>query len=176
LPWQIADALQIGVGVLDDEALHLVRVLGEQPKPDGAAVVLHVKDIGLDAELVDQSRDMSCQVVETVLEVLGRRRVGLAEADIVRRDHVEPVGQARDQVPVHMAAGREPVQQQDRGARGVSRLAVEDLATLDGREMIGGRMHGRGFLGRGGVRAIGIWTGARRRWVCRGDFRRRCAP
>ena len=68
---------------------------------------------------------------------------------------MEPAGEMRDQVAVHMAAARKAVQQDDGRVSGVSRLAVEDLATFHGREMIGCRVHGSGFLRIGGVRRIG---------------------
>ena len=71
------------------------------------------------------------QVVEAVVEVLQSRLVAVAEAGVVRRHHVVPVGQRRNQVAEHVRRGREAVQQQD--GRGVGRagLAVEDLDAID---------------------------------------------
>jgi hypothetical protein len=70
--------------------------------------------------------------VERVVELVGGRRVGEAEAEVVRGDHAVAVGEQRDQVAEHVRAGRKPVQQKENGRVSRSGLAVEERATLDG--------------------------------------------
>ena len=73
---------------------------------------------------------MGRQIVEGVGELATKRRIGMAEANIVGGDQVEALSQHRHEVAEHLAAGRQAVQQQDRGRGGVASLAVEDLAAF----------------------------------------------
>jgi hypothetical protein len=59
---RVADAFHVGVGVLDDEALHLLRALGEQAEADRAAVILHVEDVRGQAEHIDQARTWAARL------------------------------------------------------------------------------------------------------------------
>jgi hypothetical protein len=51
---------------------------------------------------------------------------------VVRRDHVVPVGERRNQIAEHVGAGRKPVQQNQRGRIRVARFTVEHPMTVDG--------------------------------------------
>ena len=96
--------------------------------------------------MIDQARHMRGQAVEAVAKSPHRRRVGVAEADIIRRDHMETVGQQRDQVAIHVAAGGKTMQQDDGRRRGIAGLAVEDVLAIDRGGTIAGRVHGGGIL------------------------------
>jgi predicted anti-sigma-YlaC factor YlaD len=74
---------------------------------------------------------MGGEVLEGVVELGDRRRVRLAEADIVGGDDVEPSREQRDQIPEHEARGREAVQEEQRRRLRIARLAVEHLAAVD---------------------------------------------
>ncbi len=128
---RLADAFDVRVRVLNHEALDPFGVGRSQPKADRTAVVVHVVHGVAHADLVEQTLGRLGQVVERVrvLARSGRRRV--PESDVVGRDHAETVGQARDQVTVHVRRGREAVQQDDHRSLRVAGLSVEDLLAID---------------------------------------------
>ena len=142
---RFAHAFEVGVGVLDHEAGDLRRTLRKNPEAHRAAVVLHVEDVRGEAEVIDETSDAARQVLESVVEFGRGRRVGLAEPDVIRGDHVEAVGQGWDQVAEHVRAGWETVQQHDRGGGWVAGFAIEYAAAIDGRATV---MDPAGCLGR----------------------------
>ena len=70
--------------------------------------------------------------VEGVVEFLDGGSIGQTEAQVVRCDHVERVGQPRNQVAEHEGAGGKSVQQHKRGGVWSSRLAIEQPPPADG--------------------------------------------
>jgi hypothetical protein len=66
-------------------------------------------------------------VIPGVGELPGGRRAGQAEAQVIRGDHVIPVGQHWDQIAEHERAGRETMQQHHRRYAGRADLSVEQL-------------------------------------------------
>ena len=80
------------------------------------------------------------QRIEGVAKLDDRRRIGQAKAEVVRGDHVIPVGQLWDQIAEHERAGGKPVQQHHRRGAGRPCLPVKHLpptnrgiAVMDGR-------------------------------------------
>ncbi len=117
--------------VLHHDAAHALRMLDGEADADRPAVILHVEHVGGEAELVGEAFDHVGEVGEAVVERIDRRRAGIAEAGIVRRDHVILGGEIGDQVAKHVRGGGEAVQQQD--GRRVRRagLAIEDVEAVD---------------------------------------------
>ena len=97
------DAFDIGVPVLHDDAFDCVLVSGGDAIAHRCAVILHV-----DAELLqtedteEQFLNVSGEIVEGVLELACVRRIAVAKANVIRRNHVKFVRQLRDQVAEHM--------------------------------------------------------------------------
>ena len=83
---------------------------------------------------------MGRQIVEGVGELASKRRIGMAEADIVGSDQVKAARQRRHQFAEHLAAGRQAMQQQDRWRGGIAGFAVEDFAAVDGCRPIVGQV------------------------------------
>jgi hypothetical protein len=108
-PEGLGEAGFVAVAVLGDDRRYRVRVAEGQPPTHGRAIVMDVDGVPPDSELPQQTRGQAGESVEGVLELLGGRRVGQAEAQVVRSDHVIPVRQQRDQVAEHERAGREPM-------------------------------------------------------------------
>ena len=101
--------------------------------PDGQAeagrraVIEHVEGVAVEADDVGEAVD---RVGEPVEGAAAARHVGVAEARQIRRDHMEAVGEQRDQVAEHMARAREAVQQQQLRRARRARLAIEDLEAV----------------------------------------------
>ena len=75
------------------------RVAQREPPADRGAVVLDVDRVaGRRRGAAEQAGGQLGERVERVVELVGGGRVGQAEAEVVRSDHVVPVGQQRDQV------------------------------------------------------------------------------
>ncbi len=53
---------------------------------------------------------MRCKVIEGVLEVTSRWGIRMAKTDIVGSNQVELVGESRNQLAKHLAAGRKSMQ------------------------------------------------------------------
>ena len=123
------EALLVGVRVLDHLPLEPVRVTADDAVADRAAVVLVVEPERVEARLDEQALDDLGEPVERVLEVVGH--VGVAEARVVGREHVEAVGERRDQVAELVRGGGEAAEQQQLGVRRVAGLAVEDGEPVD---------------------------------------------
>src|SRR5262249_49852283 len=74
-----------------------------------------------------------------VAEFFPRRHVGLTEPGKVRRNDVKFVSKKRDQVAEHVACARETMQEQQLGRALRSRIAIEELETVDiGRAIFNG--------------------------------------
>ncbi len=89
---------------------------------------------------VEQAVDDVGVVPERVGErlVVGRR--ALAEARIVRRDHVVAIRERRDQIAEHVGRGGKPVQQEHGRRAGGAGFAVEDIDAVDlGRAIVDDR-------------------------------------
>jgi hypothetical protein len=72
------------------------------------------------------------KIFETVVELAKTWRFRIAEADQVRRDHMEATGQQRNQIPEHVRRTREAMQQDQCWSLVVTRLSVENLAAVYG--------------------------------------------
>ena len=131
LPEALHEADLIAVAVLGDDRRDRGRIVQGEPPAHRRAVVLHVHGVPGDAKVAQQARGQPGQRVEGVAELSGRRRVGQAEAQMVRSDHVIPVGQQRDQVAEHERASRESVQQHQGRSAGRARFPVEQLMAVD---------------------------------------------
>jgi hypothetical protein len=83
----------------------------------------------VEARVLEESLDDLREPVEGVLEALWH--LGVAEAGIVRREDVEPVGKSRDQVAELMRRSRKAAEQEQLGTRGIACLAIEDGQALD---------------------------------------------
>ena len=132
-------ALLVGVGVLDDEALHPIRGFFEQPESDGPADVVDVKDVRGDPQLLEQVADEGGEIIERVAVIVPRRRLGMAEADEVGGDEMEAVRERGDQLAKHGAARGEAVQQHDRRRGRIAGFPVEHPAALHGGGAVTGR-------------------------------------
>ena len=68
-----------------------------QAHADGSAVVLHDQRVVREADLVGEPFDVVGDVVERIAEAVGRRRVAMSEAGVVRGDHPVAVAQPVDE-------------------------------------------------------------------------------
>src|SRR6266702_140180 len=85
-----SDALGIGVPVLHDNPFDCVRVPGGNAIAHWGAVILHVDAERLQAEdTEEQFLYMGSEIVEGVIELACIRRIAIAKANVVRRNHVE---------------------------------------------------------------------------------------
>jgi hypothetical protein len=146
-PGGLGEPSLVAVAALGHDAGHRRRVGERQPPADGGAVAMHVHRVPGDLELPKQRRGQVGQRVKRVAELIGRRRVGQAEAEMIRRDHVVAVGEYGNEVAEHERACREAMQQQDHRCRGRSGVSVEDPSSLDGGVMVVDGRHSRSGLG-----------------------------
>jgi hypothetical protein len=128
---RLADAFHVGIRVLDHQPAHPLGLRGGEAQPHRAAEVVQIEDIARDLELLEQTPGHLCQVIEGVRELRDRGRIRVAVADHVRGDHVEVIGQPRDEIPEHVRRGRIAVQQHDRGGMLVAGFADKDLQAVD---------------------------------------------
>ena len=85
-----ADTLGIGIPVLHHDAFDRVLMPGGNAIAHGCAVVLHVDAEFLQTEdAKEQFLDTSGEIVEGVIELIRIRRIAVAEARVVRRNHDE---------------------------------------------------------------------------------------
>jgi len=145
--------LLVGDGVLDDHGAHPLGMGERQTEPDRAAVVLQVETVSRDPLLLQESVDDLGEVIERVVKRARRRRVAPPEPGIIRRDEIEPVRQARDQVAEHHRRRGESVQEDESRVTRVAGLSVENRQPVDlrrpvsnGREIVGVSYHGRSYL------------------------------
>ncbi len=61
--WRVADAVQVGVRILDHQALYRFGLLREDPEAHRAAVILHTEDVGLESELVEEDADEGGKII-----------------------------------------------------------------------------------------------------------------
>jgi hypothetical protein len=97
-------------------------MLDRDPKANGRAVI---EDVDCEPLQVHDLREASYylgQLCERVRKRVVRRHIGLSEPRQVRRNDVEAIGEQRDEIAKHMAAGRETMQQQQRWRVGWSAL------------------------------------------------------
>jgi len=112
-----------------------------QAHADGSAVVLHDQRVVREADLVGEPFDVVGDVVERIAEAVGRRRVAMSEAGVVRGDHPVAVAQPVDERLPHPRRRRKAVQQQDRRSVGGTGVAVEHIQVVDGDVPVAGRAH-----------------------------------
>ena len=114
-------------------------MLQRQPPADRRPVVHDVHRVARGAELIEQAIDQRRVAIEGIGEGRAVRHVALAEAGIVRGDHVIAIAEGGDQVAEHVRRRRKAVQQQH--DRRISRagLTVEDADAIDFQTVIGGR-------------------------------------
>jgi hypothetical protein len=93
----------IGITILDDDRRHALRLVEREAQPDRRAIVLHVDRELPGADRVSERVDHAIEIVERISELRAVRLRGVAEARVVRRDHVVLVGEQRDQVAEHVA-------------------------------------------------------------------------
>ena len=109
-----------------------VGTLRKEPKSNRSAVVMHVKNVRIQLQCLDKARNVVSEIVKGVFELVSRRGVGMTKPDVVWRDQMESIGQSGHEVSEHLAAARQSVQQDNCRERGVARLAIENLASVDG--------------------------------------------
>src|SRR4029077_16915328 len=110
----VAQALLIGVAVLRDDRGNPLRMLERDPKADGRAVIENVDCEPLQVHDLREASYYLGQLCERVWKRVARRHIGLPEPRQVWRNDVKAIGKQRDEMPKHMAAGRETMQQQQR--------------------------------------------------------------
>ena len=81
------------------EPFHPLRMPAQDPESHRTAIVLHEVPGAREASLGEQPLDDLRQTVEGVPEARRVGHIGVAEAGIVRRQHVESLCQRGDQVP-----------------------------------------------------------------------------
>src|SRR6516165_6016529 len=79
-----AQALLIGVGILDDESLRPLRMRQEHAETDWAAVVMKIEGAFADFEVIEQVIHRRCQMVGSVRIGKWRRGLGLCESWRIR--------------------------------------------------------------------------------------------
>src|SRR5215475_15997346 len=106
-----AEALRVGIGILDDESLHPLRMRQEHAETNRPAVVMKVERAFADFELIEQAIRRRRQMVEGVC--IGRWRWGLAltEPRKVRRHQMITDGKQGNQRVELARGGRKTVQQ-----------------------------------------------------------------
>src|SRR5262245_53903472 len=96
------EAFLVGIRVLHDEPLQRFRLTPDDPEADRAAVVLNEQPILTKLLGGQKALDRERDAVERISVGVGIWTIAVAEARIVRRDHVEAIHERRDQVAVLM--------------------------------------------------------------------------
>src|SRR5437899_85361 len=122
-----AQTFIIGIAVLRDYRLDALGVLDEETETDRRAVVHDIDAVLLNADGIKEVVHHIGQVAEGVLKLAGSRLVAIAESGHVRGDDVVADRQLRYQATIHVGGRGKAVQEHDRGPRGRTRLAVEDV-------------------------------------------------
>ena len=103
-------------------------MLDREPEPGRRAIVEHVNGVAVEADRLGEAVDRLRDPGERIPLI---RHIGVAEARQIGSDDMEAIGEQGDEIPEHVAGGREAVQQQQlRRARRAS-LPVEDVAAVD---------------------------------------------
>jgi hypothetical protein len=84
--------------------------------------------------MFQQGADEAREGLEGVVELLDGGRLRQPETQVVGGDHVVAPGEQGHQGAEHERARGRAVQQEEGGCRGIARLAVEDLTTVDQHE------------------------------------------
>jgi hypothetical protein len=92
-----AQALLIGIGILDDKCSKPIRMRRDYAKADRPAVVMKVEGVSVDLELLEKSVDRSGQIVKGVRIRRRRRGVTLTETWKIRRYRVIACGEQGDE-------------------------------------------------------------------------------
>src|SRR5262249_50026056 len=137
----IAEAILVGIAVLRDDRRYPVRVLHGEPKSSRCAVIEYVDGITIKTNDLGETIDDAGDIVERVIEFFSWRHFGSTEPRKVRCDDIKSIGEERYQVAEHVSRAREAVQQQQLAPIGRSRLAIEDLETIDIDRAIPDRRH-----------------------------------
>src|SRR3984957_13904503 len=93
-------------------------------------------------KVIDDGRE----VIERIGELVGWRRVAMTKPRIIRRNQVVPVGEPLKQWLIHSRCRRKSMQEQDRGRSRRTRLAIEDLETVDFNAFVTGQFAHRVLL------------------------------
>jgi hypothetical protein len=91
----------MGHGVLNDERLEALRMSQRQPESHRTAVILQIERIPLKTERFREMLHHLGDMIKRIGEVLGVRRIAVAEPGIVRRDQMEVSGQPGQQRLIH---------------------------------------------------------------------------
>src|SRR5882757_6037815 len=83
-----AQALLIGVGILDNESLHPIRMLQNHAQTDWPAVVMKEEDAFVDLELIEEIVGRLGKMVESIRIGRWQRGITLTEARKVRCDQM----------------------------------------------------------------------------------------
>ena len=133
-----AKTLFIGVCVLDDDTANPFGMLHHNPKADRTAVILHVKEVAVDLELLEQRVGGLGEMVEGVAILSRRRRIALPKARIVGCNEVVAGREERDERIEH-PRGRGKSVQQDDGRRILwPGFTIENADAIDLCALIGG--------------------------------------
>src|SRR6201984_1664951 len=93
LPEALHKAGVVSVAVLTDDRRDRGGVIERQPPPDRSTVVLHVYRVPIDLQRAQQALRQRGQSIEFVVELLYRWRVGKAESQMIRCDHVVAISE-----------------------------------------------------------------------------------
>src|SRR5262249_6852136 len=114
-------------------------MLHGQTEPGRRAVIEDVDGIAIEADDLGEAVDRFRDLVEGEAST---RQVGLAEARQVGSDHMEAIGQERDEVAEHVARTRKAMEQQQLLGVRRTRLAIEDVKAVHVRRAIPDSGHG----------------------------------
>src|SRR5260221_282186 len=93
-------------------------MLDSQTEPDRRAIVENVNSVAIESDELGEAVDRLGHAVEGVFSagLATAGHIGSAEAGQVGSDHMEAIGQERDQFPEHVACTGEAMKQQQLGS------------------------------------------------------------
>src|SRR5258706_12749004 len=126
-----------GIGILDDESLHPLRMRRNDAEADRPAIVMKVEGALVDLELLKEVVDRPGQVVKGICVRRWRRRVALTESWEIRCYQMIMCGEQGNERIELARGGGKAVQQHDRRRVLGTSLPIEDTDAINHHAVIG---------------------------------------
>lgn len=117
------------------------------PKSDWSAAVLDEQPVVIKAAVFQKAFDHVGELVERIAVDRRVRHVAVAEAGVVRRDHMETCGKRRNQIAVLVGGSRKAMEQDQLRAGRVACLAIGDVESVNPNGLVGKSLWGKPFRG-----------------------------
>jgi hypothetical protein len=98
----LAQALFIGIAILRDDGRDPLRVRQSKSEPYGRAVIEDINRVAFETHRLREAVNNLAQILKRVAKPLTVRRIREAEAQQIGCDHMEAVGQSRNEIAEHV--------------------------------------------------------------------------